>query len=234
MTYISNIYKHRGHLNSRLAKDIQAKKPNLSKALNLFMFTIVCMLVLCIAPLHGTWAFEQKNNQLIAEVNNFIGYDQVGKTNDNETSLTKRSQDVIVNKIIAFFNEPRNINSSISFQSCTTHDFRCCILNSKPCIPIATITSVIDAKGVPIPLRGVSSSKEITFIFTSFVKVGAIAFECSLDHSAFKPCTSPFTVNSLIYAPVNNVSRHDFEVRMSGMDLEDSPKARFIWFSVQR
>jgi hypothetical protein len=202
-------------LNSRLAKNIEA----------LFMFTIVCMLVLCIAPLHGTWAFEQKNNQLIAEANNFIGYDQVGKTNDNETSLTKRSQDV---------NEPRNINSSISFQSCKTHDFRCCILNSKPCIPIAKITSVIDAKGVPIPPLGVSSSKEITFIFTSFVKVGAIAFECSLDHSAFKPCTSPFTVNSLIYAPLNNASRHDFEVRMSGMDLEDSPKARFTWFIVQR
>ena len=218
-------------MNSRLAKNIQAKTlVNLSKVLNLFMFTIV----LCTAPLHLTWAFEQKNNQLIAKASNLIGYDKVGKTNDNETSLTKRSQDVIVNNIIAFFNEPRNINSSISFQSCTTHDFRCCILNSKPCIPIATITSVIDAKGIPIPLRGVSNSKKITFIFTSFVKVGTIAFECSLDHSAFKLCTSPFTVNSLNYAPVDNASRHDFEVRMIGMDSEDSPKARFIWFSVQR
>jgi hypothetical protein len=45
---------------------------------------------------------------------------------------------------------------------------------------------------------------------------------------------SPLAVNSISHTPVNNVSRHEFEVRMLGMDPEDSPKARFIWFIVQR
>ena len=211
------------------------KKLDLSTVLSLFvMLATVFMIISSVAPVYGMSVSVQKSNQLIAKSNNFIQYDDIGKINDNETKLTTRSQDVIVNKIISFFNERRNVNTSISVKACITHDFRCCILNSRSCVPVATITSVIDGNGMPIPLGGVSSSKEITFTFTSFVKFGAIGFECSLDHSGFKPCMSPFTINSTLYASVNNTSRHYFEVRMLGMDLEDSPGARFIWFSVQK
>jgi hypothetical protein len=215
---------------------MQMKKCILPKFSSLSILTLLFMLTLYIASVHGTWALEQKNvdQPITKENNNFIRSGNINKINDNESSLTTRSQDTIVNKITSFFNEPNSVNRSVSVQPCITHDFRCCILNSKSCIPVATITSVIDGDGIPIPLHGVTSSKEITFTFTSFVKFGGAGFECSLDHSGFKLCMSPFTVKSLVHADVNIISRHEFEVRMLGMDPEDSPEARFIWFIVQR
>jgi hypothetical protein len=220
------------------------KKLNLSKALSLFLLTIMFMLVFENAPVDRTWALKQVQHIVIIS-NNFpleqnqlivIGYDQEGKKNDNEAKLTTGSQDVIVNKIISYFSEPRDLaNNSASAKPCLTGDIRCCILNSKSCVPVATITSVIDSDGKPIPFGGVSDSREITFIFTSLVRFGAILFECSLDRSSFKPCTSPLTVNSNVTTPpINNSSRHELEIRMSGMDPEDSPWARFIWFSDYR
>ena len=206
----------------------------MSSSLSVLM--LLSMLLAYIGSAYTTWALQDNNNynQYITKENSFVGPDKNNKMDYNETGLTAKSQDDIVNKIISIFNEPISVNRSSSAQTCTTHDFRCCILNSKSCVPVATITSVTDGDGKPIPLRGVTSSKEIMFTFTSFIKFGGAGFECSLDQSTFHYCTSPYAVNHLVHTPVNYASKHEFEVRMLGMDAEDSPKATFIWFYVQK
>jgi hypothetical protein len=179
------------------------------------------VLVSGITPSDQTWALEQKSN-------NIIGLDPEDKENNEVPKLTTRSQDALVNELISYFNEPRNIHSNASAKPCLTDDYRCCTVDPKPCIPVATITSVIDSDGIPIPFGGVTNSKEISFVFTSFVNIGAILFECSLDRSGFKPCTSPLTLST----NVSGTHLHEFQIRMSGMDPEDSPWTRFIWFRV--
>jgi hypothetical protein len=115
-----------------------------------------------------------------------------------------------------------------------TQDFMCCIQNPKICIPKATITSVIDGEGIPLPFHGITNSRQVTFTFNSFNKIGGVGFECRFDHSTFKPCYSPTTITITDRVLVRDTTRHGFEVRVLGMDPQDSPEARFIWFNVPK
>jgi hypothetical protein len=225
----------------KLGEGLRMNKHVLASMWSWSILLPLVILTVWVASSHATWALEQKNNndnhsnQSVITDNNVILYDQAAKLiNDKVNQLNTTSQDDIVNKIVSFLNEPRSINRSVSVEQCRTHDFRCCISNYKSCVPVATITSVIDGDSIPIPLQGATSSNEITFTFASFIRFGGVGFECSLDHSTFQPCTSPFKVSSFSSGPANNGTRHQFEVRMLGMDPKDSPEARFIWFSVQK
>jgi hypothetical protein len=180
-------------------------------------------------------AFEQTFKQTGIMLSNHARLDQADNVSNNEPSLTTGDQKIAVNKILSIFNGPGSANVSLMHMNlCATQDYRCCIHNPKSCIPKAVITSVIDGEGIPLPFRGITNSKQVTFAFNSFNKIGAVGFECSVDHSPFKPCSSQTTITTTGHVSVHNTTRHVFEIRMLGMDPKDSPEARFIWFNVPK
>lgn len=198
------------------------------------------IIIIFVLVLHSNFgqeplAFEQTFKQTGIMLSNHTGSDQAYNVSNNEPSLTTRDQKIAVNKILSIFNGPGSANVSvIDINLCATQDYRCCIHTPKSCIPKAIITSVVDGEGIPLPFRGITNSTQVTFAFNSFNKIGAVGFECSLDHSPFKPCYSPTTITSTGHVLMHNTTRHGFEIRMLGMDPKDSPEARFIWFNVPK
>ena len=90
--------------------------------------------------------------------------------------------------------------------------------------PETTITSAIDRQGRQIPNGGSTSSNVMTLSFTGTDNVSVAGFECSLDGTAFAPCTSPITSVRV------NPGTHTFRVRAADNNgFRDPTPAGFTW-----
>jgi hypothetical protein len=125
---------------------------------------------------HRAFAFEHNFKQTGVMLSNLSRLNQADNVTNNETGLTKADQKIAVDRIIFIFNDPGSANVGIMPTTvCPTQDFRCCIQKPTCCIPKATIISVIDGEGMPLPFHGITNSKEVTFTFNSFIKIGVLA-----------------------------------------------------------
>jgi hypothetical protein len=91
--------------------------------------------------------------------------------------------------------------------------------------PNTSITSAVDGNGAAILNGGttVSSSIHITFSATPGTNPFA-GFECSLDRSAFSPCSSPVILTNLL------AGSHIFQVRaVDTLDNRDPTPATLTW-----
>ncbi len=91
-------------------------------------------------------------------------------------------------------------------------------------LPGTTITSAVDGRGTSLTNRGSTASKSITFTFAGTDKIGVTGFECSLDSSAFSPCTSPKKFTKLA------LGSRVFQARtIDKLGRRDPSPARWTW-----
>ena len=91
-------------------------------------------------------------------------------------------------------------------------------------LPETTIVSAIDGTGTSMKNRGSTASQSITFTFVGSDKIGVTRFECSLDLSAFSPCTSPKKFTKLA------LGSRAFQVRaINKLGNRDPGPARWTW-----